>query len=141
MTKFKKYTSIYNSNYKEGVLMSTFKKILVVEDEKGIRENYVEEFEFNGYEVLSASNPEEGLRIYKKEWEDIGLVISDWNMPKMNGGEMFLQMKKVNPLIKIIFASNKSWTKEEMAIRDQAIFFTENKWDFDTLLEVIENNI
>lgn len=57
--------------------------LLVVEDEKAIRDSIVAYFEDSGYRILEAANGTEGLAMFEQEQPD--LVISDLRMPGMDG--------------------------------------------------------
>jgi len=61
------------------------KKILVVEDEEGLRLLYQMELEAEGYEVLTARNGKEAIQQLEEERPD--LIILDIVMPVMNGME------------------------------------------------------
>ena len=61
------------------------KKILVVEDEEGLRFLYQEELEAEGYEVLTAQNGREAIQQLEEGKPD--LVILDIVMPVMDGME------------------------------------------------------
>jgi CheY-like chemotaxis protein len=61
------------------------KKILVVEDEEGLRLFYEEELEAEGYEVLSARNGREAIEKLEKGKPD--LIVLDIVMPVMDGME------------------------------------------------------
>jgi CheY-like chemotaxis protein len=60
------------------------KRILVVEDEEGLRLLYKEELEAEGYEVLTAQNGREAIQ---KLEEEPDLIILDIVMPVMDGME------------------------------------------------------
>ncbi|GEM_PF-251908 len=62
------------------------KKILVVEDDSGIRESLLDILQISGYDVLTASNGKEGFQIIMDESPD--LVVCDVNMPVINGYEL-----------------------------------------------------
>lgn len=79
------------------------KKILLVDDEESIQLVYREEFEDEGYQVVSALDGESGLEKFSQENPDI--VILDIKMPGMNGIEVLRQMKMVNPNVPIILSS------------------------------------
>ena len=61
------------------------KKILVVEDEEGLRLLYKEELEAEGYEVLTARNGREAIQQLEEGRPD--LIILDIVMPVMDGME------------------------------------------------------
>ncbi|MCZ4238028.1 response regulator, partial [Staphylococcus equorum] len=56
-----------------------------------------------GYEVLTANNGEEGLSIWKEEKPEV--IISDIEMPVLNGFEMVRHIRETDGDILIIFAS------------------------------------
>lgn len=79
--------------------------ILVVEDEKGIRETVSIFLKNQGYEVIQAQNGEEGLQMVAQH--EIHLAIVDIMMPVMDGITMTMQLRK-NYDFPIIFLSAKS---------------------------------
>lgn len=83
-------------------------KILVIDDEFYVRKTTTKVLESNGYITLSAEEGMEGIEIAKKETPD--LIISDINMPNMDGFEVLLQLRKdpKTALIPFIFLSAKS---------------------------------
>ena len=99
------------------------KRILLVDDEEGIQLLYREEFEEEGYEVISAYNGDEALEEFTKEPPD--LVILDINMPGMNGIEVLRRMKEINPDLPVILSSAYqeykqdfgSWASEDYIVK------------------------
>ncbi|MCX7991958.1 MAG: sigma-54 dependent transcriptional regulator, partial [Proteobacteria bacterium] len=75
-------------------------KILVVDDEKGMRDLLRKVLSKEGYEVILAEDGEEGLTLIKENAFDI--VIADLDMPVMNGIEMIKRAKDFDPNITII---------------------------------------
>ena len=88
------------------------KKILVVDDEDSIQIVYREEFEDEGYEVISALNGEAGLEKFQEERPD--LVILDIRMPGMGGIQVLRQMKMINPDVPVILSSAYQEFKREL---------------------------
>jgi two-component system OmpR family response regulator len=68
-------------------------KLLVIEDELILRENLKELLTIHGYDVATASDGEEGLQAIKSTNPD--LVICDIRMPKLNGYELFEEVKNM----------------------------------------------
>ena len=58
-----------------------------------------------GFTVLEAVNGKEALEIYKKSAAEITLVVTDMGMPVMDGGQLFNELKKLNPELPIIVSS------------------------------------
>lgn len=65
--------------------MKNGKPVLIVEDDRDIRENLQEVLEFEGFAVLAASHGREALELLKKTEETPGLILLDWMMPVMDG--------------------------------------------------------
>ena len=75
------------------------KKILIIEDEKMLAEIYRDRFNHEGYEVHSAYDAEEGLKMTMKIKPD--LIILDILLPRANGTE-YLEKKSAMEEIKNI---------------------------------------
>lgn len=93
--------------------------ILYVEDEKDLREvthEILKSFTKNQY---IAENGQEGLEPFKKYEKNIDLIVTDINMPILNGLEMAKEIKNINPNIPIIITtafSNKEYLLESIDI-------------------------
>jgi PAS domain S-box-containing protein len=79
--------------------------ILIVDDETVVVETLRTMLTDLGYELLTAEDGAEGVRIYEKYVNTIDLVILDMIMPKMSGYDTFKAMKKINPDVKILLSS------------------------------------
>lgn len=77
--------------------------ILVVDDEKSVREMLKNALESAEYEVLEAVNGLEAIEIYKKTPTD--LVIIDIIMPEKEGIETIIELRRNYPDIKLIAIS------------------------------------
>ena len=72
------------------------KKILVVDDSKAIRQSVTFVLEQNDYQVIDA---EDGLDALEKlEGQAVDLIITDVNMPNMNGIELIQEVRSRNDL-------------------------------------------
>ena len=59
--------------------------------------------ETEGYQTLNANDGLEALELYKKEKENIGIIISDLGMPNMDGRELIRALTAMNANVKFIF--------------------------------------
>jgi CheY-like chemotaxis protein len=79
------------------------KTVLCVDDEKiGLRVRKIM-LENRGYRVLTATNGPEGLRAFEENKVD--LVVLDYYMPDLNGGEVASEMRRRRPGVPIVFLS------------------------------------
>ena len=69
-------------------------KLLVIEDDLILRENLKELLSIHGYDVSTACDGEEGLHAIKSM--NPSLVICDIRMPKLNGYELFEEVKNMH---------------------------------------------
>ncbi len=80
-------------------------KLLIVEDDKNIRQGLVDNLQMEGYEAVEASDGEEGLSKARNESPD--LIILDITLPKLNGFEVCKQLKSDKVDIPIIILSSR----------------------------------
>ena len=79
--------------------------VLYVEDENDVREFTSKLLGSLLKKVYVAQNGLEGLELYKENQNDIDLIISDINMPKMDGLEFLEELRKSNSSIPFIFVT------------------------------------
>jgi PAS domain S-box-containing protein len=82
--------------------------VLVIDDDVAISEMVSEVLNDAGFTVLTAENGEMGIQRFAEHADEIGLVILDMNMPKMNGKETFQHLKKIYPSVKVLLATGYS---------------------------------
>ena len=75
-------------------------KILIVDDEEGMRKLLGRVLAKNGYESVAAASGAEALRLAESEQFD--LVITDIKMPGMDGLQLLQELKDFNPALPII---------------------------------------
>ncbi len=79
--------------------------LLLVEDEDQVR-NFTKVFlQKLGFIVIDASNGREALELYQKNVAKVSIIITDLNMPVMDGYELCHELKKLNPELPIIVIS------------------------------------
>jgi two-component system, chemotaxis family, chemotaxis protein CheY len=68
-------------------------KILSADDSVMIRKVIKNTVEVLGFGFLDAKDGQEALDILEKEYADVGLILLDWNMPRLNGLEVLKKVK------------------------------------------------
>lgn len=76
-------------------------KILFADDSAVIKKMVKRAVVPAGFEFLEANDGKEALKILEADCSDIVLVISDWNMPNMNGYELLTAIKANKQLMHI----------------------------------------
>ena len=106
--------------------------ILYVEDDKMMRKNVTNYLQLIFDDVQSAEDGEKGLELYTQRAYDI--VITDIQMPRMNGLEMIAKIKKISPEQEIIITTAFSETPYMMeAITHNVSAYVIKPIDFDLL--------
>jgi len=82
--------------------------VLIVDDEDVVLKVAIKMLEELGYKVYSAESGMQALEVFKKNKEEIDLVILDMIMPGMGGAEVFEAIKSEKPDVKILLSSGYS---------------------------------
>ena len=114
-------------------------RILIVDDEREIRNLLREVFLAKGYEVVEAANGEDGLRVFQST--PVDLVMTDILMPEKEGLATIMELKKKNPKLKIIAMSGgslKSSNYLEYARKLGADKVLQKPFDLRSVLEAVK---
>ncbi len=82
--------------------------VLIIDDEEAIRiigESILTKY---GYNVLTANDGDEGLKVFNRNLEEIDLVILDLVMPTISGNDVLTNLIEIKPDIKVVIASGYS---------------------------------
>ena len=82
--------------------------IVVVDDEDGVRDVFVRTLRTLGYTVLEAVDGEHALRVMSEYGAPVNLVMSDINMPQMDGLEFVGMLRAAYPELPALFVSGQS---------------------------------
>lgn len=113
-------------------------KILIVDDEKDIVETLSFMLQAKGYEIISAYDGEEGLKLAKEEKPD--LIILDVMMPKINGYKIcrLLKYDAKYKNIPIIMVTARSQDNDKLIGEETgADEYITKPFDFSDVLSVI----
>ena len=111
--------------------------ILIVDDEKNIREGLGTALELEGYDVKLAENGEVGLKLIEKG--DIDLVITDLRMPGISGEEVIAKVTGESPGIPVIvLTGHGSIDSAVTAMRNGAYDFLTKPLNLDRLILIVK---
>ncbi len=115
-------------------------KILIIDDEKAIRNTLREILEYESYQVDEASNGEEGLE--KLEVGEYVAVLCDIKMPKMDGIEVLTRAQEIDDDIPFIMISGNGTIETAVeATKKGAYDFISKPPDLNRLLITLRNAI
>ena len=86
--------------------------ILVVDDEEPIRDMIGDMLTRHGYRVLTASDGAEATAFFAKHANEIRLVVSDLNMPNLDGAMLSRVLKRMNPDVRVLVVSGMASPSE-----------------------------
>jgi two-component system, cell cycle sensor histidine kinase and response regulator CckA len=93
-----------------------------------------------GYRVLTATDGEEALSLYRSEGGGIDLVILDMIMPGMGGGEVYDALRSLDPGVRVILASGYSLDGKAREIMERGIReFLQKPFRFEDLSRKIRS--
>ncbi|HUX12766.1 MAG TPA: sigma-54 dependent transcriptional regulator [Spirochaetia bacterium] len=106
--------------------------VLVVDDEKNIREGLGRALELDGHNVLLAADGEEALGYVNDE--DVDLVIADLKMPRVSGEEVLRSVAGSHPTVPVIILTGHGTIETAVkAMRDGAYDFLTKPVNLDRL--------
>lgn len=79
--------------------------IFVVDDEAVMRKTSKGILEKLGYSVVFAENGEQAVEVFRERHEEIQVTLLDMAMPKKNGREAYVEMKAIDPNLKVLLVS------------------------------------
>lgn len=79
--------------------------ILVVDDEKEVRESVAAVLAAKNYRIVVARHGEEALELYRTRGHDVALVITDVMMPVGDGASLCREIRRINPAARILVAT------------------------------------
>ena len=97
--------TLYFKTLEEPVLKKDRYHIMLVDDEEMVRNVIGEVLSDLSYHVVSFSSASEALEYYKKNINEIDVVISDMRMPNMNGIQLYRKISALNPKLLFIMLS------------------------------------
>jgi PAS domain S-box-containing protein len=95
--------------------------VLIVDDEKAIRDVLSCALKRAGYDILIACDGQEAVELFEHNHEQINVVLLDMLMPRMNGQECFKRMRRIDPNVSVVVQSGFSFEHGMDAMFEQGI--------------------
>ncbi len=110
--------------------------VMLIDDEHHVRMAAGQTLELAGYDLVALEQAEPALNLLSEEWP--GVVVSDINLPGMDGLELMRQVQAIDPDLPVILITGHGDISMAVgAIRDGAYDFIEKPFASELLLDVV----
>ncbi|HWX80332.1 MAG TPA: sigma-54 dependent transcriptional regulator [Steroidobacteraceae bacterium] len=114
--------------------------VLVVEDDAALREALVDTLSAAGLSALAAHDAPSALQVLATE--EIGLVISDVQMPGINGYELLSSIKQLQPYLPVVLMTAYGTVAQAVAaMRDGATDYIVKPFDAQALIDMAQRQL
>lgn len=93
--------------------------ILIIDDDTSVIRMIRMGLQSEGYQVLSASDPSEGIKLFQEQSRNISLVLLDFHMPEMTGDKVFEALRKTDPEASVLMITGFSKDMENTPLRNK----------------------
>ena len=113
-------------------------RILVVDDEEGVRAVVAHALEDLGFSVTLAADGLEAVNIFAAQPDAFALVVMDLTMPNLGGAEAIAQLRRLRPAVRVLLMSGYSGHDLAVTFADQGLAgFLQKPFELATLREKI----
>lgn len=114
-------------------------RILVVEDNEGVRAAVAEMLQSGGYVVFEAANAWEALDLFEKEEGQFDLIVSDVVLPDEDGVKLVDQLLARKPGVSVLMSSGYMDERAQWPlIRAKGFSYLQKPFGFDELMPVVK---
>ena len=114
--------------------------ILIIEDEKDVRELLSDLLIDKGHKVETAADGIKGIKIFKKKAFD--LVFTDLGMPKMSGWQVAKEIKKISKKTSVVLITGWNVQLKKSELKKSGIDLVVNKpFQVDQILQLVQDGI
>lgn len=106
-------------------MKQVYKRILLVDDDENAREALSNILTRDGYDVSLARNGQEALNYLRSK--DVELIITDLNMPEMNGMMLLRELNRTHPATNVIMITAYGNMESYLEAMTQGVFEYINK--------------
>jgi two-component system, chemotaxis family, chemotaxis protein CheY len=114
-------------------------KLLIVDDSKAMRmivRRTLRQAGFDDHEVQEASDGIEALKVMERYQPD--LILSDWNMPNLNGLDLLRRLREQSNQVRFGFVTSEGTDQmRDVAISNGALFLIAKPFDADTFKSIV----
>ncbi len=109
-----------------------------MEDNESVQRAGAKALKKFGYTVLTARDGEEALATFEPHEAEIDLVITDVEMPKIDGRELYAELKRRGKDVRFVFSSGyaSEELRKNLEMADD-VFFVHKPWTMEELVRTV----
>jgi CheY-like chemotaxis protein len=112
--------------------------VLVVDDERELRDTAARILEHFGYSALVARDGRDAVEKFRAHADEIRVVLLDMTMPEMNGEEAFREMRSIRPDVRVVLTSGYDEVEATRRFTEKGVArFLQKPYTADELAEAI----
>ncbi len=113
--------------------------VLLVDDDKTVCDVGSELLKHLGFTVLTAPDGRKALEVFRSHAETITVVLLDLTMPQMGGEEVFSELRRLRPDVKVVLCSGFTEQDATTRMSDKGLAgFLQKPYDIDRLSQVLK---
>jgi DNA-binding NtrC family response regulator len=113
------------------------RRVLVVDDEAGMRTTLAANLELEGYEVVQAENGQRALALFQQQ--SFELVITDIRMPGLNGVDTLRALRKIKPRVTVVLMTGFALERLiDQGIAEGAYAVLQKPFSMDVIMKVVD---
>ena len=114
-------------------------RLLIIEDNAEVLRSLGKYFTKKNYDVVTASNGLDGLKLFESDQEGFDLVITDLVMPNISGVAIISMVKKKNPATPVVAITGWGEHPEALATEAKADLVLEKPIELDRMNQFISD--
>ena len=91
-----------------------------------------------GMKVLLAQGGAEGVEVFREHYQTIDVVLLDFKMPDLNGEEVYIQLKEIDPEVRVVIVTGLSEDEAlDQVFNQDEVFFIQKPFRLKALTEIV----
>ncbi len=116
--------------------------ILVAEDEPQMQELITDLLTEHGFKVLATETGHEAIDMFKKNIDEIALVVLDVMLPELDGRETYFRLKEIDPGVKVLLCSGyTSLVEIQSLLEKHNLQAVQKPFDPDEFIKLVQDVI
>ncbi len=112
--------------------------VLVVDDERAVRDAAVMSLRGLGYRVFSADSGSAAIEVFRARAKEIDAVLLDMIMPQMDGRHTYLELQRLRPDVCVVLTTGFALNEEAQSILDLGVsHFIAKPYSLEALSQVV----